>query len=211
MTLTPELPGTDVVTGRWLTDHSWNRPTWTIADLEAAKRGRTISVVLPALNEEETVGSVVETITPLLGGLVDELIVLDSGSTDETEIRAIAAGAKVISREVALPEVEPQPGKGEVLWRSLAAATGDIVVFVDSDLLDPDPMFVPKAGRPAPHHRGCAPGQGLLPATVEDQRQRGRQRRGARHRAGRAPTACVAATRAELRVAAARRRVRRHP
>ncbi|MCW2561956.1 MAG: glycosyl transferase [Mycobacterium sp.] len=144
MTLTPELPGTDVVTGRWLTDHSWNRPSWTIAELEAAKAGRTVSVVLPALNEEDTVGSVVETITPLLGGLVDELIVLDSGSTDETEIRAIAAGARVISREVALPEVEPQPGKGEVLWRSLAAATGDIIVFVDSDLIDPDPMFVPK-------------------------------------------------------------------
>ena len=60
MTLTPELPGTDVVTGRWLTDHSWNRPSWTVAELEAAKAGRTISVVLPALNEEDTVGSVVE-------------------------------------------------------------------------------------------------------------------------------------------------------
>jgi len=70
-----------------LTDHSWNRPSWTVAELQAAKAGRTISVVLPALNEEETVGSVVETITPLLGGLVDELIVLDSGSTDDTEIR----------------------------------------------------------------------------------------------------------------------------
>ncbi|MDZ4268276.1 MAG: glucosyl-3-phosphoglycerate synthase, partial [Mycobacterium sp.] len=43
-----------------------------------------------------------------------------------------------------LPEVAPQPGKGEVLWRSLAVTTGDIVAFVDSDLLDPDPMFVPK-------------------------------------------------------------------
>ena len=144
MTLTPELQGSDVVTGRWLTDHSWSRPAWTIAELVAAKRGRTISVVLPALNEEETVGSVVETITPLLGGLVDELIVLDSGSTDDTEIRAVAAGARVVSREVALPEVEPQPGKGEVLWRSLAATTGDVIVFVDSDLIDPDPMFVPK-------------------------------------------------------------------
>jgi glucosyl-3-phosphoglycerate synthase len=144
MTLTTDLPGTDVVTNRWLADHSWNRPTWTIAELVAAKAGNTISVVLPALNEEDTVAGVVETITPLLGGLVDELIVLDSGSTDDTEIRAVAAGARVVSRETALPEVTPQPGKGEVLWRSLAVASGDIVVFVDSDLIDPDPMFVPK-------------------------------------------------------------------
>jgi len=69
----------------WLADHSWNRPTWTVAELAAAKRGRTVSVVLPALNEAETVGPVVDTITPMLGGLVDELIVLDSGSTDATE------------------------------------------------------------------------------------------------------------------------------
>ena len=142
--LTAELAAKDFVTGhRWLTDHTWNRPSWSIDELVAAKAGRTVSVVLPALNEEETVGAVVETINPLVGGLVDELIVLDSGSTDDTAIRAVAAGARVISREVALPEVTPQPGKGEVLWRSLAATTGDIIVFVDSDLLDPDPMFVP--------------------------------------------------------------------
>jgi glucosyl-3-phosphoglycerate synthase len=145
MTATPEL-ATDnrLPADAWLSDHSWSRPTWTIAELEAAKAGRTISVVLPALNEEETVASVVDTISPLLGGLVDELIVLDSGSTDDTEIRAIAAGAKVVSRETALPEVPPNPGKGEVLWRSLAATTGDIIVFVDSDLIEPDPMFVPR-------------------------------------------------------------------
>lgn len=144
MTTTPDLTATDVVVGhRWLTDHSWSRPSWTVAELEAAKGARTVSVVLPALNEEETVAGVVESIAPLLGGLVDELIVLDSGSTDDTEIRAVAAGARVISREAALPDLPPQPGKGEVLWRSLAATTGDIVVFVDSDLIDPDPMFVP--------------------------------------------------------------------
>ncbi|MGN7781525.1 glucosyl-3-phosphoglycerate synthase [Mycolicibacterium sp. 22603] len=128
----------------WFADHSFGRPSWTVEELIEAKRGRTISVVLPALNEEETVASVVETITPLLGNLVDELIVLDSGSTDDTEIRAVAAGARVISRETALPELAPRSGKGEVLWRSLAATTGDLVVFVDSDLIDPDPMFVPK-------------------------------------------------------------------
>jgi glucosyl-3-phosphoglycerate synthase len=144
MSVTPDLDAEEAIAGhRWLTDNTWRRPVWTIAELEAAKAGRTISVVLPALNEEETVASVVDTITPLLGGLVDEIVVLDSGSTDDTEIRAVAAGARVVSREAALPEIEPQPGKGEVLWRSLAATTGDLVVFVDSDLIDPDPMFVP--------------------------------------------------------------------
>ena len=145
MTTTPEIGiNCPPTTEAWLAEHSWNRPTWTVKQLEAAKAGRTISVVLPALNEEETVASVVDTISPMVGGLVDELIVLDSGSTDDTEIRAIAAGARVVSREQALPEVPPNPGKGEVLWRSLAATTGDLVVFVDSDLIDPDPMFVPR-------------------------------------------------------------------
>lgn len=141
-----DLVGAGVVAARpgdtWLSDHSW-RPAKTVDELVAAKLGRTISVVLPALNEEDTIESVIDSISPVVGGLVDELIVLDSGSTDDTEIRAIAAGARVVTREQALPDEPPRPGKGEVLWRSLAATTGDIVVFVDSDLIDPHPMFVP--------------------------------------------------------------------
>ena len=141
MTTAPER--TDVATDKWLAERSWPRPNWTVAELQAAKAGRTVSVVLPALNEEETVASVVETILPMLGGLVDELVVLDSGSTDDTAIRALTAGARVVSREEAVPELLPQQGKGEALWRSLAATSGDIIAFVDSDLIDPDPMFVP--------------------------------------------------------------------
>ena len=132
------------MTDTWLAGREWHRSAWTTAELEAAKRGRTISVVLPALNEAATVGPVIETIVPMLGGLVDELIVLDSGSTDDTEGRALAAGARVVHREEALPQIPPQPGKGEALWRSLAATTGDFIVFIDSDLIDPDPMFVPR-------------------------------------------------------------------
>nr|WP_157109671.1 glucosyl-3-phosphoglycerate synthase [Rhodococcus sp. WMMA185] len=128
----------------WATANSWDHPSWSIAELEAAKAGRTVSVVLPALDEEDTVAGVVDSIYPLLGGLVDELIVLDSGSTDLTAERARAAGATVISREQAVPSFAPVLGKGEALWRSVAACTGDLIAFVDADLINPDPAFVPK-------------------------------------------------------------------
>ncbi|MBD1321693.1 glucosyl-3-phosphoglycerate synthase [Gordonia hankookensis] len=128
----------------WLESNTWDRPEWTIDELIAHKEGRSISVVLPALDEERTVGSVVASIMPLVGGLVDEVVVVDSGSSDATMARAAAAGARVESRESALPGVTPLPGKGEVLWRSLATTVGDIVVYIDSDLVDPDPMYVPR-------------------------------------------------------------------
>ncbi|GGG24439.1 hypothetical protein GCM10007304_42860 [Rhodococcoides trifolii] len=122
---------------------SWVRSPWSTTELIRAKGGRTVSVVLPALNEEDTVADVVATITPHLGGLVDEVVVLDSGSTDRTVQRAASAGAQVVSREEALPGVPVNGGKGEVLWRSVAATSGDIVVFVDADLVGPGSHFVP--------------------------------------------------------------------
>ncbi|MGI8816192.1 MAG: glucosyl-3-phosphoglycerate synthase [Pseudonocardia sp.] len=130
----------------WFGRRTWQRPAWTVEELRAAKNGRTVSVVLPALNEQETVGPIVTAVLPLTSGsapLVDELVVLDSGSCDATRERAAAAGARVFRREDVLPGLEPVQGKGEVLWRSLAASTGDLVVFLDSDLVDFDPGFVP--------------------------------------------------------------------
>ncbi len=142
----PEQPGATIAT--------WDRPCWTVEELIGAKAGRTIAVVLPALNEADTVGGVVDSIRPLVGGLVDDLVVLDSGSTDDTAAVARAAGARVVSREEALPQVPPVDGKGEVLWRALAATTADVVVFIDADLVSPDPMFVPKLVGPILTHPG---------------------------------------------------------
>ncbi|MFI6301792.1 glucosyl-3-phosphoglycerate synthase [Amycolatopsis thailandensis] len=127
----------------WFERRTWQNPGWTLDDIVAAKGDRTVSVVLPALDEEDTVAEVVGTVRPLLGTVVDELVVMDSGSTDATAELAERAGARVVHREDVLPELPPVPGKGEVLWRSLAATTGDVVVFLDSDLVDPDPAFVP--------------------------------------------------------------------
>jgi glucosyl-3-phosphoglycerate synthase len=127
----------------WFAERTWQSPEWTVTDLVAAKGSRTVSVVLPALNEEATVAAVIRSIRPLVGTLVDELVVLDSGSTDRTVEVAAAAGARVVRRTEVLTELEPLPGKGEVLWRSLAATSGDLLAFVDSDLVDPSPDFVP--------------------------------------------------------------------
>jgi glucosyl-3-phosphoglycerate synthase len=113
--------------------------TWTVQRVLADKQacGARVSVVLPALNEEATVGQIVTALHSTWverTGLVDELVVVDSGSTDGTAAAAAAAGARVLSREQILPRLVPVAGKGEVLWRSLHATTGDIVVFVDADL-----------------------------------------------------------------------------
>ncbi|MFC5287276.1 glucosyl-3-phosphoglycerate synthase [Actinokineospora guangxiensis] len=126
-----------------LADRTWQSPEWTVSQLVRAKGARTVSVVLPALDEEATVGAVVASVLPLLGTLVDELVVIDSGSTDRTAEVAAAAGARVVRRDEVLPELPARPGKGEVLWRALAATTGDLLVYLDSDLVDPDPAYVP--------------------------------------------------------------------
>ncbi|MCX7444474.1 glucosyl-3-phosphoglycerate synthase [Corynebacterium sp. P7003] len=101
--------------------------------------GGDVSVVIPALNEEDTVAGVVGA---ALADSPSEVLVIDSGSGDATAERARAAGARVLSREEALPGVPVQPGKGEVLWRGVAAARGALVVFIDADLTDPAPGMV---------------------------------------------------------------------
>ena len=130
---------------RWFEERTSRAEDWQASKLVDVKGDTRVSVVLPALNEQETVGAIVATIRSRLverHGLIDELVVMDSGSTDGTYDAAVEAGAKVVRREEVLGEFEPLPGKGEVLWRSLAATTGDILVFVDSDLHDFTPKFV---------------------------------------------------------------------
>ena len=104
----------------------------------------TVSVVIPARDEERTVAGVVSAIARLAAdtGLVDELVVMDSDSTDATSRVAAQAGAIVYrAREVA-PQLGSLPGKGEALWKSLLVTKGDVLVFVDADLTHWGPHFV---------------------------------------------------------------------
>ncbi|MFJ9347165.1 glucosyl-3-phosphoglycerate synthase [Streptomyces sp. NPDC101237] len=132
---------------RWLATRSWSMNERPLHRILAAKQrtGQTVSVVLPALNEEETVGDIVAIIRHDLmrqAPLVDEVVVVDSGSTDRTAAVAAAAGARVVHRDMILPRIPAVPGKGEVLWRSLLVTTGDIVCFVDADLREFSSDFV---------------------------------------------------------------------
>ena len=130
----------------WFASHSSVSTDWPVGHLLRVKGSTRVSVVFPALNEEATVGSLVCSVRQALmapdSPLVDELVVLDSGSTDSTAAVAAEAGARVVHRDHVLPDLPAVPGKGEALWRSLAATTGDIVVFVDADLLAFDAAFI---------------------------------------------------------------------
>src|SRR3954447_4824018 len=135
----------------WFRHRTTSAPS--LADLDPAallrvKRsgGHTVSVVLPARDVEAPVGPLVTGVRErwmLDVPLVDELVVVDSDSTDATAAVARAAGADVVATTDVLRTHGTRPGKGEALWKSLAATTGDLVVFLDADLLGDVGHYVP--------------------------------------------------------------------
>ncbi len=131
----------------WLRRQTSHWRDWPPERLLAAKRaaGTRISVVIPARNEERTVGCVVAAVRQALLvdlPLVDEVIVIDSDSTDGTARAAERAGGTVYRARDIAPALGSYPGKGEALWKSLLVTHGDLLVFVDADLTRWGPHFV---------------------------------------------------------------------
>lgn len=129
------------------TDQTHHHRDFDAADLTTRKHaaGLTVSVVVPARDEERTVGRVVATLRERLVDalpLVDEILVVDADSSDRTATVARAAGARVVRQADVLPDAGSSSGKGEALWKGLAAAIGDLVVFIDADIEDPGAHFV---------------------------------------------------------------------
>ncbi len=112
---------------------------------EKEKRKLTISLCIPTLNEEKTIGKEIVIFKSELMSrypLVDEIAVMDSGSTDKTRDVATAFGADVYLASEVLPAVGEKKGKGENLWKAIYQLKGDIIVYIDADIKNIHPRFV---------------------------------------------------------------------
>ncbi|MFU2192650.1 MAG: Glucosyl-3-phosphoglycerate synthase [Firmicutes bacterium ADurb.Bin419] len=104
-----------------------------------SKNSMTVSVIIPAYNEEKTVANVIKTVKSL--NYIDEIIVVNDGSVDSTEQTAKEAGATVLSHT-------KNRGKGAAIKTGFKNSKGDIVLFLDADLQELVPNQVDKMIRP---------------------------------------------------------------
>ncbi len=131
----------------WLKNNTFHHSHFT--DLkklikEKEKQGLTVSLCIPTLNEEKTIGKEVVIFKSELmtrHHLIDELAVIDSGSTDSTRDVAAAFGADVYLSKDILPGLEEKRGKGENLWKAIYQLKGDIIVYIDADIKNIHPRF----------------------------------------------------------------------
>lgn len=137
-----------ILVDKWFAENTFHASEFdNIANLVRMKeeQGLTISLALPALNEEETVGNVISTIQKSLVEkypLLDEIVLMDSNSSDRTREIAESLGIPVYIHQQVLPEYGAREGKGEALWKSLYVTHGEIIIWIDSDIVNIHPRFV---------------------------------------------------------------------
>ncbi|HSM71048.1 MAG TPA: glucosyl-3-phosphoglycerate synthase [Anaerolineales bacterium] len=137
-----------VIVDKWFAENTFHSNEFSkLEDLMALKeqQGSSISLALPSLNEEETVGKVLDTIQKALMKdypLLDEIVLIDSNSTDRTRQIAKEYDVPVYIHQHLLPDLKPRIGKGEALWKSLLVTKGDIIAWIDTDIVNIHPRFV---------------------------------------------------------------------
>jgi glucosyl-3-phosphoglycerate synthase len=106
-------------------------------------KSETVTVCVPTRETAATIAGTVRAIGRLRdAGLVDQVLVVDAASADETATIAAAAGAEVVQENELLPALGPVAGKGDAMWRALSVAEGDVVVYLDGDVRDFDSHYV---------------------------------------------------------------------
>ena len=110
------------------------------AELLAERKRETATVVLPTREVADTIGPIVERLNGL-EGVIDQVLVVDAGSEDGTAEIASSLGADVVQEAELLPEFGQVLGKGDAMWRALAVAEGELIVYLDSDTREFSPHF----------------------------------------------------------------------
>ncbi|MDY6905088.1 MAG: glucosyl-3-phosphoglycerate synthase [Thermodesulfobacteriota bacterium] len=137
-----------MTTKPWIETNTFHHSTFAdLKQMVAVKeeRGLTISLCLPTLNEEKTIAKEIVIMKSELMTrypLLDEIVVVDSGSEDRTVEIAAAYGAKTHVADNIFPDLVKYRGKGENLWKALYVAKGDIIVYIDADIKNIHPRFV---------------------------------------------------------------------
>jgi glycosyltransferase involved in cell wall biosynthesis len=131
----------DLALAEWMATRRYRAHNFEPATLRDRKGATDVAVILPAREVADSIGRVIEeTVDPLrAAGLVDELIVVDARSPDGTGVQAERAGARVIQQDEILAEHGPALGKGDAMWRAVAASSAQVVCFLDADTTDPVP------------------------------------------------------------------------
>ncbi|MFP4260904.1 MAG: glucosyl-3-phosphoglycerate synthase [Opitutales bacterium] len=143
---------------KWLETNTFHHGEfWDILKLveEKEKKGLKISLCIPTLNEEKTIGKEIVIFKSELMErypLIDEFAVIDSGSQDKTLEVAASFGADTYLSADILPEVGEKKGKGENLWKAIYQLEGDIIIYVDADIKNIHPRFVTGIVAPLIHH-----------------------------------------------------------
>lgn len=133
---------------KWLNENTYHHSDfWDLMQLIKSKeeQGVTISLCIPTLNEENTIGKEVVLFKSELMNrypLLDEIAIIDSGSEDKTLEVAANFGADTYLASDILPHLDPKKGKGENLWKAIYQLKGDIIVYVDADIKNIHPRFV---------------------------------------------------------------------
>lgn len=137
-----------ILVDRWFAENTYHGDEFDdLERLVALKKQQnlTISLALPALNEQKTVGNVITTLKSALmesAPLLDEIVLIDSNSSDRTREIAEGLGVPVHIHQQLLPSLGARRGKGEALWKSLLVTRGDIVIWIDTDIVNIHPRFV---------------------------------------------------------------------
>jgi glucosyl-3-phosphoglycerate synthase len=142
------LQAISILVDKWFAENTFDAREFDDLDYLVARKkelGVSISLALPALNEEETIGNVVQIAKGKLmeeKPLLDEIILIDSDSTDHTCEIATSFDIPVFRNREILPQYGYRNGKGEVLWKSLYVSRGDIIIWVDTDIKNFSAKFV---------------------------------------------------------------------